>query len=43
MDDYHGWMELNLIHHQLPPCPFVVHAIVENFVDIIIILHMAIF
>ena len=35
MDDHHRQMELNLIHHQLPPCPYVIHFTIENFVVII--------
>ena len=31
MDDHYGRMELSLIHHQLPPCPYVVHAIVDTW------------
>ena len=42
MDDYHGRMKLNLIYHQLPPCPYVVHVTIENFVVIIYILIMVV-
>ena len=38
MDDQHGRIQLNLAYHQLPPCPCVVHTIVEITVIIIIII-----
>ena len=43
MDDTHGWIGLYSTHHQLPPCPCVIHIIVEIMVATIIILHVVIF
>ena len=45
MDDHHGQLDLDLAHHQLPPCPCVVHTTIEIIIIIIIIivLHMEIF
>ena len=42
MDDHHGQLELDLAHHQLPPCPCVVHTTIEIII-IIIVLHVTIF
>ena len=43
MDDYHGRIELNLDHHQLPHCPCIIHTTIEVIIAIIIILQVAIF
>ena len=43
MDDHHGQLELDLAHHQLPPCPCVVHTTIEIIIIIIIVLHVTIF